>query len=349
MPYLIDIDGKLRSTAGDHISKDYEPLKIGKPLAIELLTFYPGHIKDDWGGKSEILLTTQIRDKPRSKPGPQYINMMLKGYDYKAHRPITNYGDTVSGDKMIYYTKAYLGQDIGLTINGYEMDKIGESNWNKISDVISKASTLAYFTPAASLLLSINLGTKFVKLLANVLSKNDRLVLEWIDLNFNGKNRNKLKSGRYIFFSDNKNKEIKKIIRNNYRLTRDTDEDYEPNILIETKTGKEFESLPYIVIEVSPSENKAYEDYEIGAGSAKIIEEYGINKQGITLENIKELAQNVNDAKQLSKLKDLVSEYDDATDDANKALVKSKIDAQTQLFSNINQDFVKDIISSVIK
>ncbi|MFH1844040.1 MAG: hypothetical protein ABIF77_12610, partial [bacterium] len=66
------------------------PLEIGKPLGISLLSFFPGTIKKDWGGKAEIMITSEIRFGPLNQAAPRRINMMLPGYDYQQADPVSD-------------------------------------------------------------------------------------------------------------------------------------------------------------------------------------------------------------------------------------------------------------------
>ena len=103
------------------------PIEIGKPIGLSLLSFFPGTIKKDWGGKAEIMISSEIRYGPSNQSAPRRINMLLQNYDFEKASAIQNYGGDVYGDPMLYYSKAYAGQRIGLTLRGVETDRFSQA------------------------------------------------------------------------------------------------------------------------------------------------------------------------------------------------------------------------------
>jgi hypothetical protein len=342
MGLLISVNGKFESPSIQHENSSYKKVEIGKPMSIGLLSFFPGNIKSDWGGKAEIMLSSQIRTGPRAEMAPELINMMLKNYNFKRSPVIQDYGGEVYGDPVIYYTKSYLGQRIGLTIHGNEMDRIGSKSWDQIRGTMEAIGQLALFTPAAPYLAAAGLATNITKALVNLINRNDRLTMRRQDFYFNESNKIKLQAGRYLLWEGSP---TVKIIKNNFHLTSDGDADYPPNILVETSSNKEYKTTPYIVLQIDGKKRSEYDNFEIGAGSAKLLEQYGNQKTGaLIFQTIKDLAIQVNDATQLKKVKGLLRSYNKSESDEEKALIKEKIVAQYKLFSEQNGEFVQDLI-----
>lgn len=97
-------------------------------------------------------------------------------------------------------------------------------------------------------------------------------------------------------------------------------------------------------------ERREYDDFEIGAESAELLERYGDKEIGaVILPTIRELAGQVNDANQLSEVNGLIDDLDSAATDEEKALIKTKINAHTDLFSEANGDLPKELLKGFVE
>jgi len=322
------------------------PLEVGRPLGISLLSFFPGTIKKDWGGKAEIMITSEIRFGPLSRAAPRRINMMLPGYDYKQADPVSDYGGDVYGDPMLYYTKAYAGQRVGLTLRGVELDKFKPSTWEGMDKVIENVGSLALFTAAAPYLGYFGLAKNVAKILVKALSRNDRLQTSRADLYFDDLNKKILQSGRYLIWEVGRGAGIS-TLRKHFKLTGAGAD--EPNRLVSIKDGTPFRATPYFVLQVGRKVRKDYEDFEIGAGSAKLLEYWGDKSLGETiLDSVQQLAAQVNDAKQLTNIEDLLRDLKKAETPEEQDRIKAKIKAYAELFTKNNSALLSDLLASYL-
>jgi len=348
MPVLLSIGGALEPTTTKHTGGDYSDVEvaIGNPLGIQILTFFPGTNIKEWGKKSEIMITSQVRVGPKNEPAPRMVNMMLRNYKFKEAEPIRNYGGDVYGDRMVYYTKAYAGQRIGVTLRGVEMDKVDDSAWNGITSVIGNIGKIALFTPAAPYLAAAGLGTKIAQTLVKAINRNDRLALHRTDFSFDEENQTILQSGRYVFWKGGANS---KTMKNRYRLTGKGDDI--PNIIVDKNDDSQwYKDSPYFVLQMDSKKRKSYDDFEIGAGSAALLEKWGDKDTGpIILKSIQKIASQVNDAKQLSEIRDHWKELKDADSEEEKKNIREKIDARTELLSEDNSELIKDLLDHSLK
>lgn len=344
MPVLIDNKGVLEAPNQSITNSNLAPVRIGSPLAISLLTFHPGAIKSDWGGKAEIMISSQVRSGPSQNPAPELINMMLRKYNFRTAPPIQDYGADVYGDPMLFYTKSYLGQRIGLTLHGTEMDRIGSKNWGKITSAMQQIGKLALFAPATPYLASAGLAVNVIKALSNLFNRNDKLLVKRKDFYFDEINKTKLQPGRYLFWKDGTNINAR-LMKNNFKLTTDGDPDgLEPNVVIQQSDRKPLRSVPYFVLQIDGKKRKEYDDFEIGAGSAALLEEYGTKDKGtLILQSIQTLAAQVNDAKQLSELNDMLNVYK-STNGKEKEHIGRIINAHIKLFSVMNHKFISSLL-----
>lgn len=345
MPVLKSIEGSLGPTTTEHPGTAYEKVKveIGKPLGIQMLTFFPGTKIKEWGYKAEIMITSQVRVGPRNEPAPRMVNMMLRNYNFKQPEPIRHYGGDIYGDRMLHYTKAYAGQRIGITLRGVEMDKVDQKTWDSIESVISGVGKLALFTPAAPYLAAAGLSTRMAKTLVNAFNRNDRLSIQRTEFVFKEEHQALLESGRYLFWKGGINSTI---MKKNFRLTGKGDDT--PNILVrKDNVNQPYAQSPYFILQIDSKKRKSYKDFEIGAGSAALLEKWGDKDAGTTiLKGIQKIAFQINDAKQLTEVTDLWKEFKDSESDEEKQNIRKKIDARMELLSDDNSEFISEILKN---
>lgn len=323
------------------------PVDIGKPLGLSMLSFFPGTIKKDWGGKAEIMITSEIRFGPSNQSAPRRINMLLRKYDFKNAEPIVNYGGDVYGDLMLYYSKAYAGQRIGLTLRGVETDKFTPQTWEGMERFFSTCGNLALFTSAVPYLGYLSVAARIVKILSKAISRNDRLQTSRVDLYFKESDKKLLQTGRYLIWEQKQGAGWATIIKN-YRLTGSGDP--EPNQLVSIKDNTPFKAAPYFVVQIDCRPRKAYADFEIGAGSAELLDNWGDKSMGASiLDSIQQLAEQVNDAKQLSNIEDLMRDLERAETDEEKTKIKEQIRAHSELFTKNNSSLLNDLLSAYLK
>ena len=348
MSVLLSINGSLGTTTANHSGGGYVPVTIGEPVAVKLLTFFPGMIKNDWGGKAELMISSQVRLGPSNTLPPRLVNMMLRNYDFKKASPIQDYGGDVYGDPMLYYTKSYAGQRLGVTLRGVEMDKVDDKVWNGVTGTISTLGKIALFAPAAPYLAGAAVIGKIFKSVLNAAARNDRLLVARKDFHFNAaKNQRILQSARYVFWDEKKSFHHASM-KARYKLTGTGD--YVPNVLVSQTTGEPFTYCPYFVVQIDAIKRKEYEDFEIGAGSAKLLETWGNKELGVSIFTaVNELASHVNDAKQLSSIRGFIKDLKNADSDDEKKEFKAKIEAHSNLFTEENADLLKGLLGDYLK
>ena len=298
------------------------------------------------GGKAELMISSQVRLGPSNTPPPRLVNMMLRNYDFKKASPIQNYGGDVYGDPMLYYTKSYAGQHLGVTLRGVEMDKVDNKVWNGVAGTISKLGNIALFTPAAPYLAGVALTGKIFGSVLDAVARNDRLLVARKDFYFNAAHQHILQSARYVFWNkvngfDHKN------MKAGYKLTGRGDN--VPNVLVSRTSGVPFTACPYFVVQIDARKKKEYEDFEIGAGSAELLKTWGNKEFGASIfKAVNELASHVNDAKQLSSIRGLINDLKDANSDDEKKKIKAKIKAHSNLFTDDNVDLLKGLLGEYL-
>ena len=340
MSVVLSIDGSLVTTTTKHPGGSYSAIDIGKPLGIQLLTFFPGTNIQEWKGKAELMITSQVRIGPSNKSAPEHVNMILRGYNFRQAEPVRNYGGDVYGDRMLYYTKAYAGQKIGITLRGVELDKINRETWDGITATIGALGRVAQFTPAAPYFAAAGVASRMFKTIVKAINRNDRLTIQRSDFFYDEPHRRILQSGRYLLWG----KETKpQTMRSHYRLTGEGDD--VANVLVEKEYEIPYRNSPYLVLQIDAKERKSYNNFEIGAGSAELLKKWGDKRTGTTiLHTMQELARQVNDARQLDDIKSLFKDFGTTKSEVKKTNIRKKIKAHTELFSKDNGDLLKMLL-----
>lgn len=340
---ISDDDGKLY-TPGTKLT-NADAIEIGKPLGVELRTFWPGTEIKEWGDNAEILITAQIRTEPQPQAAQRRIVLLLKKYPFKKPFAIQDIGGDIFGDKMIFYSKSFEGHSFRMTLRGVEVDGLGDKFYEQATSVIGKVGQLGYFSAAAPYLAAAGMATKLINLFEDWFVKDDRLSTRRTDLDY-GKvtgNAKHLQSGRYLFWDSNwpgapKPKEM----RSKYRISGGDDDS--PNLVMNLANGEEYKGVPYFVIEINSQERSEYNEYVIGANSAQLLKDIGADPEDLSfLKAVEDAARAINDA---SHLKDLVKTHRSlqAASGAEKAKLEKLLAAQVKGLSDDNSDFIKGLL-----
>jgi hypothetical protein len=177
-------------------------------------------------------------------------------------------------------------------------------------------------------------------------SRNDRLQTSRADLYFKEEDKMLLQTGRYLVWEHQKGAAYASF-QKDYMLTGTGAP--EPNQLVSRNDGAPFKAAPYFVIQIDRRMRKTYADFEIGAGSARLLENWGDRSMGTAvLETIRSLAEQVNDATQLNNIEDLVGDLKKATTDEEKARIKEQIKVHSELFTKNNATLLNELLSAYL-
>jgi len=273
--------------------------------------------------------------------------MVLQGYDYMTAPVISDYGGDVYGDPMLYYSKAYAGQRVGMTLRGVEVDKFDAKTWKGIDTLLSTVGSLTLFTPAVPYLGYIAVAKNIAAILMKAIARNDRLQTSRADLYFEDANKKILQTGRYIIWEPQQGASPA-VLMKSYKLSGTGAT--EPNQLVSNSDNLQFKIAPYFVIQVDPKARKAYEDFEIGAGSAKLLENLGDQPLGSTiLDTVQQLSEQINDARQLAEIEEQIRALKKATTDEDKQKIKKIIKAHSDLFTKNNSELLNELLNKYMQ
>ena len=247
---------------------------------------------------------------------------------------------------MLHYSKAYAGQRVGMTLHGVEADKFGSRTWKGVDKMISMIRSLALFTAAAPYFQYIDIVRNIGRILLKAISRNDRLQTSRADLYFDEENKKILQSGRYLIWEQTLGAGSATLMKD-YKLTGPGD--IEPNRLVSIKGGSLFRVTPYFVIQIDRKPRKLYEDFEIGAASAKLLEDWGDQPRGAAIfDSIQKISERINDAKQLGEIDDLIRDLKKAKTDEKKQRIKESVKAHIELFTRNNSALMCELLANYV-
>jgi hypothetical protein len=336
MPVLFSPDGGLISPTKEATAAGLAPVKIGEPLAVDLRTFYPGPSIKEWKGKAELMISSRVRLGPENTPPPERVNLLVHDYPFREHPPIQDLGGDRYGDLMLSYTKSYTGSDFKITLLGIELDGIRKKRFETITKTLKALGPIALFASAAPYIAGAAIVVQAFAVLAALFKRQEKVLAVRKDFELGRESR--LQAGRYLFWDG---EPAWQTFAAKYQLS-------DENLLVAKETGAAYADRPYFVIRIEGRERPGYDDFEIGAESAQLLEDWGDRDRGATVLNaITGLAAQVNDAKQLRAITELARDLDKATTDDQKALIKDKIQAHAKLFSKDNKELLGELLKGL--
>ena len=286
MPAFASVDGKLSSPKTEHPSDGkYLAVEIGKPLCVEILHWAFGDVKD-FKGPAEILAASWARLGRASKPGPRLVQFIRKGI--KPFDFVSDLGAAKWGHRLVFYSPAYDGEQLKLSVQLVELDKALKKNFDKISAAPLAVGALPIFAAQLPFILAIPNVLELGRRLHNLLNQNDIILAEPLDLRFKDDDFALLTSGRYVLVEGSHREDT---FGNKYKLA--TDGEFKNRLVTQSGELAEKHGLndAYVVFRVQGKEVPDYKDFQIESAAQQLVGDL-LKSESIT----DELAELVSDA-----------------------------------------------------
>ena len=246
-------------------ARGYKQVRKGRPLCVEILHMAFGNVKD-WWGKAEILVSSWAKTGGTAKPAPRAINLMRKHIPQFHH--LSNLGAAEYGHQLVFYTPSYNEETLRLSFEFLEIDKLRSDEIDALGKALKSFSKLAIFAPQLSYIALAPEVLEIGRKLANIINKNDTVLLEHLDLSFNRPHSKQLTSGRFVLVRGDQSSDFvdrfKLHPENNRLITKDGGK-------LAEKAGMED---PYIVIRINADERKAYKEFEPDSATQQLLETF---------------------------------------------------------------------------
>ena len=336
MPAFASVNGKLSIPSDSHpLDSRYEPVGVGKPLCVEILHWAFGDI-EDWWGKSEILSASWSKLGRGAKPGPRLVHFIRKDINKFDH--IDQLGAAQYGHRLVFYTPAYDGRQLRLTLQYVELDKAVKKNINAIGSALINLGSLPVFAAQLPFLLALPSGLELGRKIYNLFNRNDKILAESLDFRLDGGDFYRLTSGRYVVVGGS---HLPHVFTEKYKLAA---QGPQKNRLVTTQdnTPAEMSGMvsPYVVLRVNGEKVSDYEGFEIEGTAQEMIEAVLNGDTNLTDEAAELISAAAKSAKEYETVKQIMArkrEMAAAGTDEEKAKKLKEIQNLLKLVSDENQ------------
>jgi hypothetical protein len=310
----------------------YKPVVLGEPLCVEICRVALGNTKD-WMGDNEILASSWAKTGGDAKPAPRVMNFYRE--KLQPYEAISNLGAEQFGHNLIFYSPAYSGETLRMTLEILEIDQAGDEVIKFVKAVTNSLSGLPFFANQLPVLGALSMVPKVAELgigLYNMINKNDTLLKADLDLAFERPFQNPLNPGRYVFVYGSVSPAT---FTKKYRLDN-------ANKLVENggqdasrKGGLE---APYAVIQITTDARKEYvkfqgvsQQQEFLGGIVSRLEDKYLQQIAGLLNPIAELASQ---GYLLSNIIRLKKDLDEVTDGDRRAKLTKMLNGELSKFGD---------------
>jgi len=306
--------------------KKYRPVLPGEPLCVEICRVALGNTSD-WMGDNEILASSWAKTGGDAKPAPRVMNFYRE--KLKPYEAISNLGAEQFGHHLIFYTPAYSGETLRMTLEVLEIDQSGDEVVKFVKSVATGLTGLPFFASQLPVLGALSMVPKVAEIgirLYNMINKNDTLLKADLDLAFERPFQNPLNPGRYVFVYGNvpPGTFAKKYRLNNANQLVDPDG--------QDASRKGGLEAPYAVIQITAEPRKEYvrfqavsQQQEYLAGIVSRLEDKYLQQIAGLLNPIAELASQGHLFASILRLK---KDLEDAADAERKARLAKLLEGE---------------------
>lgn len=323
--------------------KKYKPVVPGEPLCVEIRRAALGNTKD-WMGENEILASSWAKTGGDAKPAPRILNFYRE--KLRPYEAISNLGAEYFGHNLIYYSPAYNGEALRMTIEVLEVDQGGADVVKFVKSVSGGLTGLPFFAAQLPVLGALSLTPKIAEIgvgLYNMINKNDVLLKADLDLAFHRPHETPLNPGRYVFVYGTV---APGTFARKYRLNS-------ANLLVESdgqdasrKGGLE---VPYVVIQITSDPRKEYVRFEalsqqqefLGTVISRLDDKYLQQLAGL-LNPVAELASQGQLIANIARMKD---EIETTANGDRKRLLTKMLDAE---MAKVGDDTVQKVLRDAL-
>lgn len=300
---------KFADVNGEGEELSYEPIGIGKPLSIEILTMYTGDFKKKISiGKRQLLLMSAIKSSVTYDSQAKAINMLVRSG--KEHKYL-DFSAMEEGTRVVFYSPAVDTDSYELSFS-FLADNFDKDLIDKIAKAFSIAATIPVFVTFSTLLLA---GSQLLSIAAeggNKFLQKDPMISESLRLQFgiggltNSVSRKILICENHEEFSGYEIKKVDEFGKISYRL-------------FDKASNKSYSGdEPYMIINIDGRKRDSLESFTPKLATAAILEKFGQNDTDSSLGVLEDAMTLYNDYKFKVKASKAKAELDTLTPtDAN--------------------------------
>ena len=249
----------------------FEPIGLGKPLVIEILTVYMGDAPNrvlGWvTGEASLLVTSGARGSQTSKSPPRAINQLVKGI---GDREFLEPDAFSNGSPVIFYSPAMINQT---TLTAYELvvDSFDHRIFDSISTIFAAAGGLPVFTPASGYLLAGSMLIKIFGKLGKSLLESDPFLRARINIKFDSPGLAETQASHIVLYNERDAEQF----RGHLALPVEQPSGQERMRVGNKATREEYRGdAPYIIASLNGAKRNDLQEFAPTHASAELLEEF---------------------------------------------------------------------------
>ncbi|PKV50796.1 hypothetical protein ATE84_2863 [Aquimarina sp. MAR_2010_214] len=279
---------------------EFTPIGVGKPLSVEILTYYTGKAPKKFLGKKDLLLTTGVKSIATHSAAPKAINQIVRKIEDNTHYEPNAFNE---GSPIVYYTPAL---DMSTILCSFQLvaDTFNEDTFKKIGSFLTNVGSIPIFAPASTILLAGGIVSNMVGKLGKAIFESKPFFRGDFDIRLDSPGQIITKA-RHIAITDQRYiDEFKGYSPEIVNLGGDNSE-----VRLVNKSNNQPYSgdAPYLLISIDGKDRPELKSFTSTIASAAILEQfYGVeDSQGQTIEVIQDALELYNDYSYLTKAENL--------------------------------------------
>lgn len=327
--------GRASGLSSDSLSDPlgFEPIGLGRPLAVELLAAWTGDapgrsLIDRALGRSKPDLLVVSAAKAPQDPGtaPRAINQLVKDIDDRVlYRPSA----LREGAPLMYYSPAVVDATTYLSVE-LVVDSFSGAALSTLGGLMASAAGLPVFAPAATWLLAGSVVARAGDRVGHALAETEPFLHASEDLRFDSAGF-PVDLARFLVFADDRHlPELR-----GYRVRVDAEGQGSARVgLVHARDGSEYRGdVPFVIASLDGREREEFEGFKPAHATAALLERfYGTDALGATADVLREAMTLWNDLEYRTQALELIdalegmargSDERKAAEKRLKALVKN--------------------------
>jgi hypothetical protein len=268
----------------------FEPIGIGKPISIEILSIYTGDAPSlfPWD-KPDLLVVSAIKGIETFDAAPRGINQLVEGIkDNQFIQPSA----LANGSPIVYYSPSLVNNTLLCTFQ-LAVRTFNKQVFQQISTLFSSAVGFPIFAPASAYLVAGSILTKIAGELAEALLQSDPFLHEDIHFPFDTPDVPQAYAHQIVIYNTRDEKELSL-----YSTGLTGPEGKQRVALIHKENGQEYQGIaPYLIISLDGRKRPDLEAFTPKLASAAVLEQFyrGADPGGKVVETLGSALELYND------------------------------------------------------
>lgn len=267
---VISVNGELRDAftavaSADAHASPYAKVALGQPLVVEYRRL---SLQNPGGTKRKLMVSTFVKTEEGKNAAAEAVTYYSPsaGFSNDGRFELIDFGGRDYGHPLCYYTRAFAGETLRLTVYPSELHKLDNNTVKALNASVSAIGGLPMFTQFLPYLTLAKAGLNIFAALLNFFHHDDVYSSISCDLHFDQADARILQSGRFVCVPDidQDHPVTDAMLIGHYRLTADS-------LLTSSADGTEFPGS-YFVVSVNAMEHKAYDKFDYFQGAAQLLE-----------------------------------------------------------------------------